>query len=177
MFRQLGLKFRVVRSRYREAAISSTHPADLVVLHARGKAVKAVVPSKARYVVGADTLVWCRKQVLGKPRTGAEAYRMLAQLSDRVHKVYSAIVILDRFTGKAQTGVSMTKVYVKPLGRKAILHYMKVVRPFDKAGAYAIQEGPRIVRKIAGSYTNVVGLPVDLLRKMLRDLVKGKGAA
>ncbi len=93
---------------------------------------------------------------------------MLSLLSGRLHHVYTGVAMLDRKAGKVRTAVSKTGVYVERLSRERMLQYVSRVNPFDKAGAYAIQERPKIVSRIRGSYSNVIGLPVEIVRKMLK---------
>ena len=144
---------------------------DLLALrHAVGKAKNAVVPRHARFVLGADTVVWCKGKLLGKPKSTKGAIAMLSELSGRDHHVYTGVAILDRSRRKMVKSVAKTRVRIKRLTKKAIQSYFKRVSPYDKAGAYAIQIGPRIVEQIDGSYTNVMGLPSELVRRMLKRI-------
>ena len=95
---------------------------------------------------------------------------MLRLISGKSHFVYSGIALLDLKTGRLITGCEKTKVTVQKLSEPQILEYIRRVHPYDKAGAYGIQAKPKIVKKIKGSYTNVVGLPVELLLRMLKVL-------
>ena len=177
ILKEMGIRFKVVRSRYAERKRKSCDPEDLVAIHARGKASKAVVPAKARFVLGADTIVCYRHHVLGKPRSWKDAFRMMQILSGRVHSVYTGLALYDGRAKKFLEGVSRTKVYFKKLSQQGIEEYLRSIHPYDKAGSYAIQEGPRVVRKINGSYSNVVGLPVELLKRMLRQMKRGRESA
>lgn len=168
ILKKIGVPFKVIRSRYTERMKSACDPEDLVLIHARGKVLKALVPSRARFILGADTIVCYRNHVLGKPKNWKDAFRMMKILSGRVHLVYTGLALYDCRTKKIWEGVSRTKVYFKKLSPQAIQKYLESIHPFDKAGSYAIQEGPSVVRKIDGSYSNVVGLPVELLKRMLR---------
>ena len=168
ILRKMRIPFKQVRSRYRERMVPGVSPRKLTVLHAAGKAKAAVLPQAARWVLGADTLVYCQRRILGKPRTKEEAVRMLSRLSGRPHFVYTGVALLDRQSGKIKTGCAKTKVTFKRLTKEGILEYLESMNPYDKAGGYAIQEGPKIVKKIDGSRTNVIGLPVELLTKILR---------
>lgn len=165
---KMGVTFRVIPSSYCEVMKRHTVPSRLVIEHAVGKVKLAKIPSGARIVLGADTLVFCRGRALGKPKTLKAAYRMLRGIAGRGHDVYTGIAVLDRDTGKIRTGYCRTKVFMKPLSKLEIIDYFRYVNPMDKAGAYAIQAGPKIISRIKGSYTNVVGLPVELVGKMLR---------
>lgn len=166
ILKQAGIPFRVVRSRYREETLGGS-PEKVCLRHAVGKARKAVLSGKARWVLAADTIVVCRGQILGKPGDLREAAQMLGKISGRWHSVFTAVAILDLRSGRMRTAVSKTKVLVKRLSPEAISGYLRKVHALDKAGAYGIQEKPAIVDEIRGSYSNVVGLPVETVRKML----------
>lgn len=168
--RQMKVPFRVVASRYRERGLRHLAPGELAVRHAVGKARGAVLPKAARYVLGADTVVWCRGRALGKPRTLAEAAGMLRRLSGKKHEVYTGLALWDRRSGVFLTAFSRTEVWIRKLSAASIETYLRKVGPYDKAGAYAIQCRPRIVARLRGSYSNVVGLPRELFRKLLRNL-------
>ena len=171
ILRQMKISFRVVESDYHERFLRHLSPTRLVLKHAIGKALKARLPRKARYVLAADTIVW-RDKFYGKPRTLSEAVTMLKSLSGKSHDVYTGVVFWDREAQDLFQGVSRTKVFFKKLSSSEIRNYFKVVHPFDKAGSYAIQAGPRIVKSIHGSYSNVVGLPKGLVRELLKKCVK-----
>jgi septum formation protein len=168
----MKIPFRVVPSAYRERGCRKTDPEILTVRHAIGKARHALLPKSARFVLGGDTVVWHRGQGLGKPKTRAEALRMLRGLAGKKHSVYTGLAILDRGTGRMMTACARTDVWIKPVREPWLQKYVDTIHPFDKAGAYAIQARLKIVKKIRGSYSNVVGLPKELLRKMLKEIVR-----
>ena len=170
ILKKMKVPFRVVRSAYHEEHHSHLHPRTLVLRHAGGKAKKAIVPAPGQFILGADTLVYCRKRILGKPRTEKEAAQMLSLLSGKAHEVYTGVALWDRQSGKIKTAVSKTKVYVKKLSEKEILAYIPKINSLDKAGAYAIQMRPKIVTKIQGSYSNVMGLPEKVVRRLLKSV-------
>jgi len=170
LLRELKVPFRVVPSTYRERWCRKTAPEVLCVRHAIGKARKAVLPHVARFVLGGDTIVWHSGRGLGKPRSRAEALCMLRGLVGKKHAVYTGLAIWDRKTGYVSTGCAKTDVWMKPVGEAWLQKYVDTIHPFDKAGAYAIQVRLKIVRKIQGSYSNVVGLPKEMLRKMLNEM-------
>lgn len=167
ILKQMGITFRVVASSYHEKK-SRKPPRRLVLDHAVGKAQKAKVSAKQGWVLGADTIVYCQGRVLGKPKHIKEAYQMLRSLSGRQHAVYTGVVLLDLQTGQMIKACEKTKVYIKKLSENEIRNYCLKVPPLDKAGAYAIQMKPKIVQKIQGSYSNVVGLSKELLLKLIR---------
>jgi len=95
---------------------------------------------------------------------------MLRGLAGKKHSVYTGLAILDRETERIFTGCAKTDVWMKPVEEAWLQKYVDAIHPLDKAGAYAIQGQLKIVRKIRGSYSNVVGLPKELLRKMLKEI-------
>ena len=169
ILKKMGVPFRVIRSTYRERRIPGLTPQRLVIRHAVGKVRAAKPPQNARWILGADTVVWCRRKILGKPKNEAAACRVLGLLSGRAHFVYTGLALLDRKTGEMKTAYAKTKVIFKRLSNLQIQNYFKHVNPLDKAGAYAIQS-PRggIVAEVQGSFSNAVGLPMERIKKVLR---------
>ncbi len=168
----MGIPFRVVSSRYQERWSRRKKPEDLSIRHALGKIHQAVLPAKARLVLGGDTIVWHEGHGLGKPRTRPEAIRMVRRLAGTKHAVYTGLALWDRKTGHVLTGYDKTDVWIKKLSEAELCRYVDSIHPYDKAGAYAIQLGPKIVRRIRGSYSNVVGFPRELFRKMLKQMLQ-----
>lgn len=167
---QHHIPFKVIPSTYHERNRSTLHPEILTLQHAYGKLKKAQAQKSARLILSADTLVYFNKHILGKPKSLKEAYQMIQMLSGRVHHVYTGIALFDRRTSQLYTGYALSKVYFKKLSHPDIEDYFSKVNPMDKAGSYAIQEGPKIVRKIRGSLTNIIGLPIELLQLILKEI-------
>ena len=121
-------------------------------------------------IITADTIVWSEHQCLGKPKDKAEAKAMLNQLSGKMHEVITSVC----FTQAHQQKVihDSSQVYFKSLSEDEIDHYIEHYQPFDKAGAYGIQEwiGTIGIEKIEGSYTNIVGLPVAQVLATLKEI-------
>lgn len=163
----MKLPFKIVRSKYSEKP-RKISPQKLVLEHAVGKALKAVVPKTARWILGADTTVYGFGKIFGKPRSEKEAFEMLSRLNGRTHAVYTGIALLDRSNGKILTAIGKTKVVFKKWPPEKIRKYIETVPVLDKAGAYGIQLKPKIVKKIEGSYTNVVGLPKEKLLSLMK---------
>lgn len=171
ILRQMGFAARVANSAYEEKPCHARHvspPVRWVVKHAVGKVKHAKVSAGKGWVLGADTLVYCRRRVLGKPENISEAHKMLRLLSGRLHEVYTGVALRNLKTGKISSGYAKTQVFVRKLSEAQIRNYCRKVPPLDKAGAYAIQMRPKIVEKIKGSYSNVVGLPKALVRELIR---------
>jgi septum formation protein len=122
-------------------------------------------------VLGADTLVILDGQALGKPRDAVDAVAMLQRLRGRWHEVITAIAAVDAATGREAAEAVVTRVQMADYTDAEIAAYVATGEPLDKAGAYAIQErGRTLVASVSGSYTNVVGLPVDETRRLLDRL-------
>ncbi|WP_283635555.1 Maf-like protein [Aquaticitalea lipolytica] len=123
-------------------------------------------------LITSDTIVWHNNKALGKPKDSAEAFQMIKSLSNATHEVITSVC----FTSKTfqKTVNSTTKVTFKAFTDDEINYYINTCKPFDKAGAYGIQEwiGQIGVTKIEGSYFNVMGLPTHLVYKTLLDFVK-----
>jgi septum formation protein len=166
-----GIRCRVVPGDIPEEPLPDEEPIDHVLRLAEEKA-RAVAKSNAgRFFIGADTIVLCDGEIMGKPKDAADAERMLKKLSGIPHEVVTGFAIFDQERQGAIRESVRTKVYFKQLRDEEINAYIATGCPFDKAGAYAIQGGAaHMVQRIEGSYTNVVGLPlcevVDALRRM-----------
>ncbi|MBQ8427911.1 MAG: septum formation protein Maf [Clostridia bacterium] len=119
----------------------------------------------SKYVLGSDTVVAIEGQVLGKPKDEADAKRMLSLLSGRTHEVFTGVCMIAP-SGREIAEVASTQVRFSSLTESFIDGYVKSGSPMDKAGAYGIQDGG-LVEEIVGSYSNVVGLPQELCKKML----------
>ena len=169
---QVGIDHIVVSSTYEEANKGYDDPIEMVKEQALGKARAAVGVPEGSIVLGADTIVVLDNQVLGKPHDESEARHMLESLSGRVHSVITGVALLVK--GQEIVFHNETKVYFKKLAPFEIESYIGSGEPMDKAGAYGIQgKGALWVEKIEGSYTNVVGLPVE---HVYDELCKALGA-
>jgi septum formation protein len=121
-------------------------------------------------IIGADTIVVLDNLILGKPRNDEDAYSMLTKLSGKCHEVLTGVAIVDSEKGICKTGHERTRVYFRKISYEEIIEYIGTGEPRDKAGAYAIQgKGALFVERIDGCYTNVVGLPFELVKRMLKE--------
>ena len=122
------------------------------------------------FIIAADTIVATRFGIVGKPRSIRDAVRILSRLSGTRHRVITGLCLLDTATGRTKIASEVTYVKMRKMTPEEIQAYVDSGEALSKAGAYAIQEtGDRYVEKVEGSLTNVVGLPVELLTKMLRQ--------
>jgi septum formation protein len=141
-------------------------------------AAREIAERKARAVAGAtddpvlaaDTIVVAQGgEILGKPRDADDARRMLRRLSGTTHRVITGVCLATRRGARLAGGSATTRVTMRPLASGEIDEYVASGESFDKAGAYAIQEsGDRFVTRVDGSWTNVVGLPLETVDRMLR---------
>lgn len=146
-------------------------PGEQVPLHLAQKKADAVAHLiHDAIVIAADTVVLLDHHILGKPVDEAHAITILRQLSGRMHKVVTGVCI--RKESKEVSFSVTTEVYFRPLTDTQITHYVTRYKPFDKAGAYAIQEwiGVTGIEKINGDYYNVMGLPIGDVVKVLASL-------
>lgn len=174
---QAGIEYTVIPSKVEEK-ISKTIPSDVVMELALLKAEDVFDRhgDEDCTVIGADTVVVYRNEILGKPGDEEEACDMLSMLSDRTHQVYTGVALVSMENGqkKVRTFYERTDVTFYPVSRGEIAAYAATGDPLDKAGAYGIQ-GPFAVhiRGIEGDYNNVVGLPIArLYQELKKDCTK-----
>ncbi|GFO67013.1 Maf-like protein [Geomonas limicola] len=166
-----GIRFVVAPADIDETPLPDEEPVDHVLRLAEGKARAAASRTEGRFFVGADTIVLCDGEIMGKPKDAADADRMLKKLSGVPHEVVTGFSVYDRERDAALSQAVRTKVFFKSLLQEEIDAYIATGCPFDKAGAYAIQGGAaHMVQKIDGSYSNVVGLPLCEVVETLRTL-------
>jgi septum formation protein len=161
LLEQAGLRFTVIPGTVDETDSGEETPETHVRLLAEAKADDIARRQPDAWVIGADTVVVIDGRILGKPAGTDEARRMLQRLSGQRHRVHTGFAIVCRDRSRRISAVATTEVEFKTLSAAEIEWYLQTGEPFDKAGAYAIQGiGTFLVRRINGSYTNVVGLPV-----------------
>ena len=164
-----GLSFAVCTSDYEENLDLPLRPRALARFLSRKKAESVASRYKNAIIIAADTFIVFRDRLLGKPRTGKEAERMLRMLNGKAHSVITGFTIMDSGSGKTLSRSVETKVYFKKLDREEIRAYVRSKEPLDKAGAYAIQgRGAVFIKKIDGDFFNVMGLPLSALTEGLK---------
>ena len=158
--KDIGLDFRIKTHSVEEIFPEELKAAEISDYLVKLKAEPFKSLTERQLVITADTIVWHNNQCLGKPKDRAEAVQMLQQLSEEAHQVITSVAFTQAHQQKVIHQVST--VYFKALTATEIEYYIDNYQPFDKAGAYGIQEwiGTVGIVKIEGSYTNIVGLPV-----------------
>jgi septum formation protein len=163
LLKQLNLKFKSFSVETEENVLLNEKPEKAVLRIAEEKMYAARKKIKSGIIITADTLVFLNGKVLGKPVNQNDAFRMLKNLSNETHQVYSAYCLYNTKTGKTITEFVKTDVTFRKLTDQEIRDYIKTGSPMDKAGAYGIQDdfGAVFVDHINGCYYNVVGLPLS----------------
>lgn len=177
LLEQIGASFRVAVSSAPELKGDDLAPAELTQRNALAKAeAVAAQPEQAgAWVLGADTVVALDGHIYGKPVDAAEAMRMLAELSGRTHEVTTGLAFVRYQPGMAvsesSTASVTTEVTMRELSEAEIREYVQTGEPLDKAGAYGIQGRAAVfITSIAGSYSNVVGLPLARTAELAREV-------
>ena len=163
--------FKVISSDAEELKSHSGGPLTLVQENAKKKAIPVAANNPSCWVLGADTLVFYQKEILGKPKDLDEAVEMLSFLSGKTHEVATGVSLQCNELNIVKTFSETSSVTFKPISKQEVRLYFKEVNPLDKAGAYAIQtNADMIIDRFVGSYSNVVGLPLESLGKVLKEL-------
>jgi len=166
---EMGIKFKIKTTQEKESYPENLAPLEIASFLAQQKANFISEELSGDYLlITADTTVIHNKQILHKPKDKDDAIKILRNLSGKTHKVISGVCIKTR--NKHSLFSSVTKVSFYEFSDTEIHHYIKNFKPFDKAGSYGIQEfiGHIAIRKINGSYNNVVGLPTAKLYQKLK---------
>jgi septum formation protein len=168
---QAGIQFIIEEPAVAEEMEVNLPPGELVLRLAEKKALAVSRRVEEGLILAADTVVVLGGVILGKPSDRQDARVMLSLLSGRQHEVLTGMILADAHSGRTETGVSATKVWMEKLSSEEIDSYIATGEPFDKAGAYAIQGRAALyIKKIEGCYTNVVGLPLNLLYELMKKM-------
>ena len=162
-------EFKVVHSSFNEQNVKETDAAKFAVEAAVGKAKDVGRRYPSSIVIGADTIVVLNGKIFGKPKNPEDSKRMLKAFSGKTHQVITGIAVYKKNEDKVVSAYESTDVTFKNITQKEIENYVNEGNVHDKAGSYAIQDvGGRFVKEIKGDHDNVVGLPVAMLKEMLR---------
>jgi len=173
LMQELGIVFEVLVKEYDESYPEHLSGEDIAsyIASAKARCFRESIGIN-EIVITADTIVWCNNKLLGKPLDEADAFAILSEISGNTHDVITGVTILS--AEKEKTFTETTKVTFAPLTGDEISYYIDNFKPYDKAGAYGIQEWIGIVAcsRIEGSYFNVVGLPVERLYRELKEFIE-----
>jgi septum formation protein len=169
LLEKAGYKFDVVLPVVAEVSATWLTIREATACNAMRKAVEVAQNVPGAVVLGADTLVALDGRVIGKPADLENATEILGRLSGRSHEVWTSVFVCHAARGRAHSFQEMSQVRFRKLNQRAIANYLAKIDPLDKAGAYAAQgHGTEIIERIEGSYSNVVGLPMEETARVLR---------
>jgi septum formation protein len=170
----LEIPFKIVLPTSEEITPTVVSIENGIVENARAKAasvLSALPKNQSAIVIGADTLVVLKNRVMGKPSNAREVFEMLEELSGATHEVITGLALLSTAHGE-RVAFAKSSVTFKSLSKDLIQQYANTREPYDKAGSYAVQGlGAIFIEKISGSYTNVMGFPLELFLQELSQLV------
>ncbi len=168
---EAGYRFTIEPSTAEELHDSALDVRELTKLNAKLKAEEVATRFPDSIVLGADTLVTIDGRALGKPNTREEAMKMIRCLNGRTHQVMTGVCLMRKTPSTLIQHCEVTNVSFKSLSDEELSNYHDLINPMDKAGAYAAQEhGEVIIEQTDGSWTNVVGLPMEAVKTMLDKL-------
>jgi len=170
LLREAGFNPEVLPSQIVETQADFLTPAERALFNAIRKGMVIAVEHPDDIVLSADTIVTLDGSVFGKPADLEEAFRMLKLLVGKTHEVITAVAVMHLNKKRTRVGTERTAVKFRSLADSEIREYLEIAEPLDKAGAYAAQESPdRIIESVTGSFTNVVGLPMELTIPILAE--------
>lgn len=169
---RFGYRFRVVEpDPSAECGICSREtPPELVARLAYQKAANVIEKIEGGLVLACDTVAECVAIILGKPEDRGHAKQMLERLRGRSHSVYSGLCLWDKASAQRHVRVDVSRLWMEPISDSQLAAYLDTDQWIGKAGAFGFQDGPDWIRLDQGSATNVVGLPMEMLEKMLAEL-------
>ena len=177
ILKKFGIKFRTVHPKINEErvkkGIKSKNPYKIANTIAYEKAKSVLNKVKSGIILGSDTIVVLGKRIIGKPKSKKDAEKILKALSGSTHSVITSLAFIDAKTYKSMVTYDETRIKFRKMSVTKIKEYINNYYIMDKAGAYAIQEGADpFVKSYKGSYYNIVGLPIELVRYILRNWKK-----
>jgi len=177
LLKSLGYHFDIVPHDIEECIIGNVLPMELVQNLAFLKATDVARRVSNAIIISADTVIVHKKSILGKPKDVSDAKRILSILSDSEHDIISGVCVMEMPSRKKMLRIERTHIKMKSMEDEEIDRYILTGEAMDKAGAYAIQgEGRKYIEKIDGSYSNAVGLPLELLQEMLNHFMNDENA-
>ncbi|MBR6162554.1 septum formation protein Maf [bacterium] len=172
LLKDMGIDFKIIAPEYDEK-ITDKHFSDEIIKNIAVNKAKSVLykVKEPSLIIGSDTVVIINGIITGKPKDKNDAFNILKSLSGIKHSVVTSIAIIDSETGKIFCENTRSEIEFNPLSDEDIKNYIENFKPFDKAGAYGIQELPtNFVKEITGDFDNIVGFPTKTLKKMLSDM-------
>ncbi|MEI8270076.1 MAG: Maf family protein [bacterium] len=165
-----GLKFKVVPSDYEEDMTLPLPPDKLVGFLSKGKGESIAIKYKNAIIISADTIIYYKGKIFGKPHTNKKAFEMLSELSGHTHSAFTGFAIIDTKNKKIISKAVETKITFNELSIEMINEYIENGNPLKFAGAYTLRdvEERNFVKNVKGDWDNVIGLPVKVVMKELK---------
>ena len=173
LLKKIGLKFEIIPSNTAENLDLDLNPKYLAEFLSKKKAKKVSKTHQDKIIIGADTIVYNDKLILGKPRNKDENYNMLKSLSGKTHNVVTGVSIVQKDIGIKKTFSQITEVTLRSIPNYELSYYIDNYSTLDKAGGYGIQDWFSVwVKRIDGCYYNVMGLPLSKFYKHFNKVKK-----
>ena len=170
LLKELGFVFDIIPSQCEEKSVQK-RPSGRVRDLATQKAFDVAKKYPNALVIGADTLVFCKGEIIGKPKSKADALRILNKLNGTWQSVYTGVCLVQLSTHKMMYGYEVSKCKARKLSHKELSHLAG--KHMDKAGAYAVQDDQDpFIERIVGSRSNVVGFPTEFFQKLYKEFLK-----
>ena len=170
LLREAGFNPEVLPSQIVETRADFLTPAEAALFNAIRKGMAIALEHPDEIVLSADTIVTLDGSVFGKPADLEEAFQMLKRLIGKTHEVITAVAVMHLNKKRTRVGTERTAVKFRSLSDAEVREYLEIAEPLDKAGAYAAQESPdQIIESVTGSFSNVVGLPMELTIPILAE--------
>lgn len=168
---EAGFDFEVAPSNYEEDMSVSLDPKELVMKLSLGKACDVARNFPKAIIIGADTVGVYGGKILGKPHTKEKSREMLQIMNGKTHSMFTGLTVIDIESGREISKCVETKIWFRDLNPEEIEEYINTEEGFEKAGAYAYQGlGRKLVSRVEGSETNILGMPVETLKEILDEL-------
>lgn len=171
ILKDFGYQFNTVTASFKEVCFDNM-PQETAKKNALGKATatfNTLSDKENSVVLGSDTVVCLDGKILGKPKDNADAINMLKSLSGKTHQVVTGYAVIT--SGKKIVGCSISDVTFNDLSPELIIKYVESGSPLDKAGAYGIQDDFPLVKSYTGELNNVIGLPIESVKKILDKIL------
>ena len=173
LLNQIGFKFSVVPSNFKEYFNDDIPPEALAESLARGKAMKVAKMHRDKIIIGADTIVSLNDEFYGKPKNSQESFKMLSSLSGKSHEVITGVSLILLNKNIDYTFNQKTYVTIANMTNEEIFSYIRQYNPLDKAGSYGIQDGfSAFIKNINGCYFNVMGFPLSRFFRQYKMIFK-----
>lgn len=171
ILKSCGIKHIIKKSRVREIILKNNNIANIVKINAKLKSEAVAKNIRNALIIGADTLVCCDGNIMGKPKNKAAAKKTLSEFSGKKIEVFTGICLIDTLNQKQAMGVDKSTIWVEKISPEEIKKYLDLLAPYDKAGGFSIEgTGSLLFDNLKGSYFNILGLPMILLKKLFRKL-------